>query len=108
MYCRHCFRKRMVGLSEDELNRRADEAIAYVAKHGEITNVLISGGDALMNPNSVIERYLEACAPSAHRPPRFGSRFTGANLRRRTMELFERYAKRKTLFVVTQFDHPRS
>ena len=30
MYCRHCFRKRMVGLSEDELNRRVDEAVAYV------------------------------------------------------------------------------
>ena len=75
MYCRHCFRKRMVGLSEDELNRRADEAIAYVAKHEEITNVLISGGDALMNPNSVIERYLEGLCAIGHIDLlRFGSR----------------------------------
>lgn len=55
----------MVGLTEDELNRVADEAIAYVAEHEEVRNVLISGGDALMNPNSVIERYLAGlCALS--------------------------------------------
>lgn len=113
MYCRHCFRKRMVGLSEDELNRRADEAIAYVAKHEEITNVLISGGDALMNPNSVIERYLEGLCAIGHIDLlRFGSRIPVTLPERiygdeELLELFERYAKRKTLFVVTQFDHPR-
>lgn len=32
MYCRHCFRKRMVGYSEKELNKRVDEAVDYV-KH---------------------------------------------------------------------------
>ena len=43
MYCRHCFRKRMVGLSEDELNRRVDEAVAYVKTHETVTNILITG-----------------------------------------------------------------
>lgn len=113
MYCRHCFRKRMVGLSEDELNRRADEAIAYVAEHEEVTNVLISGGDALMNPNSVIERYLEGlCAIDHVDLIRFGSRMPVTLPERiygdeELLKLFERFAQRKTLFVVTQFDHPR-
>ena len=53
MYCRHCFRKRMVGLSDAELNKRVDEAVAYVSGHKEISNVLVSGGDALINPNHI-------------------------------------------------------
>ena len=27
MYCRHCFRKRLVGLSNEELNKRVDEVV---------------------------------------------------------------------------------
>lgn len=46
-YCRHCFRKRLVGLPTDEILKRFEEAVAYVAEHKEINNVLISGGDPL-------------------------------------------------------------
>ncbi len=28
MYCRHCFRKRMVGLTDEDLNKRVDEVVA--------------------------------------------------------------------------------
>ena len=58
-YCRHCFRKRMVGASETELNKQVSQTVEYVRAHPEITNVLLSGGDALMNPNRIIRRYLE-------------------------------------------------
>lgn len=58
-YCRHCFRKRMVGASEAELNKQVSQAVEYVRAHPEITNVLLSGGDALMNPNHIIRCYLE-------------------------------------------------
>lgn len=43
-YCRHCFRKRLVGLPSDEILKRFEDAAAYIAKHEEINNVLISGG----------------------------------------------------------------
>ena len=33
MYCRHCFRKRLVGLSNEELNKRVDEVVEYVGSH---------------------------------------------------------------------------
>lgn len=66
MYCRHCFRKRLVGLSDDELLEVADEAIAYITSHGEVNNVLVTGGDALMNPNHVIERYLSGLTAIDH------------------------------------------
>ena len=46
MYCRHCFRKRLVGISEDETAENMEDMAAYVRMHKEISNVLISGGDA--------------------------------------------------------------
>ena len=113
MYCRHCFRKRMVGLSEEELNKRVDEVVEYVGGHREITNVLISGGDALLNPNRILERYLRELTAMEHIDfIRFGSR-TPVTLPERIygdpelLELFETYGKRKALSVVTQFNHPR-
>lgn len=113
MYCRHCFRKRMVGLTEDELNRVADEAIAYVAEHEEVRNVLISGGDALMNPNSVIERYLAGLCAIEHLDfIRFGSRLPVTLPERiygdpALLDMFKSYARKKAVVVVTQFNHPR-
>ncbi len=113
MYCRHCFRKRMVGLSEDELNHRVDEAVAYVKGHEEITNILISGGDSLMNPNHIIDRYLRELTAIGHLDfIRFGSRVP-VTLPERIygdqafLELLAKYAQRKAIYLVTQFNHPR-
>lgn len=113
MYCRHCFRKRMVGYSETELNRRVDEAVAYVKSHPEINNVLISGGDSLMNPNHIVERYLRELTDIESLDfLRFGSRVPVSFPQRITedeelLSLFETYAKRKPIYLVTQFNHPR-
>ena len=113
MYCRHCFRKRLVGLSEEELNKRVDDVVAYVKAHREITNVLISGGDAFLNPNHILERYLrELTAMDQLDFIRFGSR-TPVTLPERIyddpefLDLLEKYAQKKALWVVTQFNHPR-
>ncbi len=113
MYCRHCFRKRMVGLTEDELNRRVDEAAAYVREHESVTNILITGGDAFMNPNGIIERYLrELTAIRRLDFIRFGSRVPVTLPERiygdqEFLDLFAHYAQKKALYLVTQFNHPR-
>ena len=113
MYCRHCFRKRMVGLTGDELNRRVDEAVAYVRDHREITNILISGGDAFMNPNQIITRYLSELTAIEHLDfIRFGSRVPVTLPERiygdqEFLDTFAKYAQRKALYLVTQFNHPR-
>ncbi len=60
MYCRHCFRKRLVGLSDEEIARNFDAMMEYIREHQEISNVLVSGGDSLMLSNEMIGRYLEA------------------------------------------------
>lgn len=51
MYCRHCFRKRMVGASSEEIASQLPAMADYIRSHKEINNVLISGGDAFMNNN---------------------------------------------------------
>ena len=113
MYCRHCFRKRMVGLSEDELNRRVDEATAYVKSHESVTNILITGGDAFMNPNGIIARYLrELTAIDRLDFIRFGSRVPVTLPERiygdqEFLDMFAHYAQKKALYLVTQFNHPR-
>ena len=74
-YCRFCFRKRLIGLDTNEIIRRFDDAAKYIAKHGEIDNVLISGGDPLVLPNEVIARFLERLSVIPHlRFVRIGTR----------------------------------
>ncbi len=113
MYCRHCFRKRMVGLSEDELNRRVDEAVSYVKSHESVTNILITGGDAFMNANEIIGRYLsELTAIDRLDFIRFGSRIPVTLPERiygdqEFLDMFAHYAQKKALYLVTQFNHPR-
>jgi lysine 2,3-aminomutase len=59
MYCRFCTRKRKVG---DDLRNPAIEeirkGIEYVASHEDIRDVLISGGDPLLIPNSRLDEIL--------------------------------------------------
>ena len=112
-YCRHCFRKRLVGLPTDELIKRFEEAAEYVEKHSEINNVLISGGDPLVLSNEVIERFLEVLTKIDNLSfIRFGSR-TPVTLPSRLSDpellgLFKKYSQMdKRLYVVTQFNHPR-
>jgi lysine 2,3-aminomutase len=112
-YCRHCFRKRLVGLPTEEIVSRFEDAADYIAKHEEINNVLISGGDPLVLSNEVIETFLEALAKIDHLSfIRFGSR-TPVTLPSRLRDpellaLFNKYARiDRRLYVVTQFNHPR-
>jgi len=75
MYCRHCFRKRMVGLTNDEVMGRFDEAYEYIGAHSEVNNVLISGGDSLILPTRVIGHLLEKLTRLPHLDYiRFGTR----------------------------------
>ncbi len=113
MYCRHCFRKRLVGLSDDEIASHLDEIFAYIAAHREISNVLVSGGDAFMNSNGTIEKHLNALTAIGHLDLiRLATR-TPVTLPERITEdrgltnLLARFGQRKKLYVVTQFNHPR-
>ncbi len=112
-YCRHCFRKRLVGLPTEEIVKRFEDAAEYIEKHKEINNVLISGGDPLVLSNEVIKTFLETLTKIDHLSfIRFGSR-TPVTLPSRLSDpellgLFKEYSQMdKRLYIVTQFNHPK-
>ncbi|MDO4272561.1 MAG: KamA family radical SAM protein [Eubacteriales bacterium] len=112
MYCRHCFRKRLVGVSTEETTGNIDLMADYVRSHTEISNVLISGGDAFLNSNRIIEHYLKLFTEIDHLDfIRFGTR-TPVVLPMRIyddpelLDILETYNNKKQIYVVTQFNHP--
>ena len=56
MYCRHCTRRRMAGVTDQARTReQIDAAIDYVRKTPVVRDVLVSGGDGLLMANDLIE-----------------------------------------------------
>jgi lysine 2,3-aminomutase len=113
VYCRHCFRKRLVGLPTEEIVKRFEDAAEYIENHTEINNVLVSGGDPLVLSNKVIGTFLKLLTNIDHLSfIRFGSR-TPVTLPSRfsdpeLLALFKKYSRiDKRLYIVTQFNHPR-
>jgi len=112
MYCRHCFRKRLVGMSDEEILSHFGEMVAYVREHEELSNVILSGGDALMLPTATLERYLEELSQIPHIDLiRIASRIPVVFPMRvfedeALLSLFRRYTQKKQIYLVTQFNHP--
>ncbi len=113
MYCRHCFRKRLVGMSDEEISKNFDAAVSYIAAHKEVSNVLITGGDSMMLSDDMIEKYLQAFTQMEHLDLiRFGTRipvvFPDRILKdERLQEILRTYAKKKQIYTATQFNHPQ-
>ena len=113
MYCRHCFRKRMVGSSGRELASHIPEMAEYVRNHPEVNNVLISGGDSFMNSNDVITQYLEAFTAIDHLDfIRFGTRTPVVLPTRITDDpelarILREYGRKKQIIIVTHYNHPK-
>jgi KamA family protein len=111
-YCRHCFRKRMVGLPTGEILRRFNESVKYVKKHKEINNVLVSGGDPFVLPTKVIDKFLEKLSTISHLDfIRFGTKVpvTLPNRILKDKELLSSLKSsslKKRIYVVTHFNHP--
>ena len=113
IYCRHCFRKRLIGLPSAEVIKRFEDAANYVRQHKEINNVLITGGDPLVLSNGVIENLLLLLSDIPHlKFIRFGSR-TPVTLPSRFDDdellniLREHSRPDRRIYVVTQFNYPR-
>lgn len=112
-YCRYCFRKRLIGLETDEILRRFNDAVRYIEKHDEITNVLISGGDPMVLPTDIIERFLQKLSAIDHLNfIRIGTKITVALpdriLQDKRLQALLRYytSRRKRIIVVTHINHP--
>ncbi|MCW8902584.1 KamA family radical SAM protein [Sedimenticola sp.] len=111
MYCRHCFRKRLVGLPNDQTVQNFRAAADYIATHPEISNVVVSGGDPMMLPTTIIRSMLDTLRSIPHLNfVRIGTRAPVVYpLRFQDDELIEYLAdfnQTKTLYVPTHFNHP--
>ncbi|MFC1727944.1 KamA family radical SAM protein [Nanoarchaeota archaeon] len=113
-YCRFCFRKRLVGVPNKEILNRFDSAVKYIKKHKEINNVLISGGDPLILPTEIIEKFLKKLSSISHLNfIRFGSRVPVTFPDRivddpSLLKVFKKYSvKNKRIRIITHFNHPR-
>lgn len=110
MYCRHCFRKAIVGLPNDKTVENFQRAAKYIREHKEITNVIISGGDPLLINTRRIKKILHSLVDIEHvnyvrigtrTPVVYPMRFFDDEL----LECFEEFNKHKTLYLPTHFNH---
>ncbi len=113
MYCRHCFRKRLVGLPSSEILNKANEAVKYISEHKEINNVLVSGGDPLTIKTDLLGKIVKELAAIAHLDfIRIGTRIPVVDPHRiidddQLLDLLEDLThSKKRIYIVTQFNHP--
>lgn len=110
MYCRHCFRKAIVGLPNDKTVENFQRAAEYIREHKEITNVIISGGDPLLINTKRIRKILQSLVDIEHinyvrigtrTPVVYPMRFFDDEL----LKCFEEFNKHKALYLPTHFNH---
>jgi len=66
-YCRYCFRRKLKRDAEDLLTRQDYENIVgYLSAHSEVSEVIFSGGDPLVVPDSTIKEVLDKIAQIDH------------------------------------------
>lgn len=112
MYCRYCFRKRMVGKTNEEVGEDLKEGFNYVRNHKEIDNILFSGGDPLFQDAKHINTLLEEAFSIEHLHfVRFGSRIPVVMPMRiyedqELQKVLKKHGASGKLHIVTQFNHP--
>jgi lysine 2,3-aminomutase len=107
MYCRHCTRKRFVGIEESALPpERLARYVDYLRAHREIKDVIISGGDPFSLSTPPLERVLAALrtVPSLE-IIRFGTRIPVVMPQRITEELTSTLEKYHPVWINTHFNH---
>ena len=111
VYCRFCFRREMVGpeagrtLSQEE----TDAALAYIMRHPEIWEVILTGGDPFMLSPRRVEAISGALAAIPHvRVLRWHTRVPVADPERVTEDLVAALkSARQTVVIGLHINHPR-
>ncbi|WAM34041.1 glutamate 2,3-aminomutase [Caldicellulosiruptor morganii] len=109
MFCRFCQRRRLIG--ETDTHASLDdikEAVDYVEQNPNIRDVLITGGDALMLSDEILEWILRSLRQIPHvEIIRIGTRAPVTLPQRITKELVEMIKKYHPVYINTHFNHPR-
>ncbi len=113
-FCRFCFRKRLFGQVSSEVSHDISEAIEYIRRRKQITNVLLTGGDALMMPSAKLDDALRQIRGIGHvKVIRIGSKMPAFNPSRiiddpELPSIIARYSTReRRIYVMAHFNHPR-
>lgn len=111
VYCRFCFRREMVGPGKSEALSQADidKALAYIAEHSEIWEVIFTGGDPLALSARRIKALMLALKAVPHvKIIRFHSRVPVVSPHMITLALVSALnAANKTVYVALHANHPR-
>jgi len=108
-YCRYCTRSRVVsGAGEQELSVDLEGAFAYLEKHPEVRDVLLSGGDPLLLSDAKLDSILTRLKkiPSIEFV-RIGSRIPIFLPQRITPELVTMLRKHHPFFLSIHSNHPK-
>lgn len=108
MYCRHCQRRRNIGEVDRITSReQLQAALDYVKANEEIRDVLLTGGDALMLSNSLLEWLLNELDRIPHvEIKRLGTRALVTMPMRVTGALCEVLERHSPIYLNTHFNHP--
>ncbi|VAX23863.1 Lysine 2,3-aminomutase related protein [hydrothermal vent metagenome] len=113
-YCRFCFRKRLFMDLNDETQRDVSEGIAYIRRHKELSNVLLTGGDPLVLSTPKIENIVRQLREIEHvKIIRIGSKIPAFNPFRilndpSLLDMFRKYSHgEKKIYIMAHFNHPR-
>jgi lysine 2,3-aminomutase len=109
MYCTHCLRIAHIGAKDRLYGKEAyGEALEYIRANPEIRDVLITGGDSLVLPNSILEWLLGQLDAIEHvRMKRLGTRIpvtTPQRIDSELLDILEASSDKKPLRVVTQIN----
>lgn len=109
MYCRHCTRRRFAGQTDDESpSERIQKGIDYIARTPEVRDVLLSGGDALMVSDKMLESIIIRLRAIPHvEIIRIGSRTPVVCPQRITDDLVNMLKKYHPIWLNTHFNHPK-
>ena len=109
MYCTHCLRIAHIGAKDRIYSKEAyGEALDYIRANPEIRDVLVTGGDAFVLPNSMLEWLLGELDSIEHvRMKRLGTRIpvtTPQRVDEKLLDILEASNARKPVRVVTQIN----
>ncbi|MFB0958683.1 MAG: lysine 2,3-aminomutase [Clostridiaceae bacterium] len=108
MYCRHCTRRRFAGQHDAAVKKEPiDGCIEYIRQHPEVRDVLLSGGDALLIRDEMLEYIISSLRAIEHvEIIRIGSRVPVVMPQRITDDLVNMLKKYHPIWLNTHFNHP--
>lgn len=108
-YCRFCFRRVRAGSSLESMNKNElAAAIAYIRDRAEIWEVVISGGDPLAMPPSLIRELIEALDSIPHvENIRFHSRLPISLPDRINRTLIDALSAKKPVWLAIHCNHAK-